>query len=266
MPRVREVVEWLDERFPPFLAEEWDNTGLLLGDASRDISRVMTCLTLTEAVATEAVDGGVGLVVTHHPVLFRGAKSLTAATPQGRTVMRLLENRVAVHSPHTRFDSATEGINARIAKTLSLRDVNPIRASAEDAAVGGGRVGDLAEPLTVDDFAAAVAAALDVDGLHTVVAGRETVSRVAIACGAAGDFLADAADAGADAFIVGECRFHAAVEAEERGVALFVPGHFASERHAVVSLAGEIADAFPGVSADASQVDRDPLVWVSFAG
>ena len=89
----------------------------------------------------------------------------------------------------------------------------------------------------------------------------QTVRRVGVACGAAGEYLSDAAAAGCDGFVVGEARFHTALEARERGVALFVPGHYGTERPAVERLADDIANAFPDLRCFASRVETDPLVW-----
>ena len=262
MTTVQTICGWLDERFPADLAESWDNTGLLLGDPGAAVSTVMTCLTLTEDVAEEAAEGDVGLVVSQHPVLFRGAKSLTGETAEGRLIMRLIGAGVAVYSPHTRFDSAGEGINAMLAHRVGITDPRPLRPSDGERGDGGGRFGDLAEATPVEEFAAAVATATGVSGLHVVASGRSKVTRVAVACGAAGEYLSDAAASGCDGFVVGEARFHTALEARERGVAMFVPGHYGTERGAVESLAKTIGEQFDGVRSFASTVETDPLTWL----
>ena len=261
MPTVRELTDWLDERFPASLAESWDNTGLLLGDPAAEAGPVLTCLTLTEDVAGEAAGTGAGLVVSHHPSLFKGAKALTAETAEGRTLATLVKAGVAVYSPHTRFDSAAEGINAALAEAVGVADAKPLRPD-ETGGAGGGRFGDLGGPVPVEAFAARVAEACGAAGLHVVDAAREAVTRAAVACGAAGEFLADAAEKGCDALVLGEARFHTALEARERGVALFVPGHYGTERPAVERLAGEIAEAFDGLDCSASRAERDPLRWL----
>ena len=84
MPTVADITAALDAFAPPALAADWDNVGLLLGDSAARVERILTCLTVTPEVAAEAVEGGYELIVTHHPILFRGAKRLTTATPEGR--------------------------------------------------------------------------------------------------------------------------------------------------------------------------------------
>lgn len=95
--------------------------------------------------------------------------------------------------------------------------------------------------------------------LQVVGDAATPVKRVAVACGAAGEFLADAAKAGADVFVTGEMRFHDLLTARSRGVAVVLPGHYATERPAVEMLADKLGREFPAVTAWASRRERDPL-------
>src|SRR5437899_1869476 len=98
MVTVADVVTVLQEMAPLSLAAEWDNVGLLLGDAAATAERVMTCLTVTPASVAEAVATNAQMIVSHHPILFRATKSLTTATPEGRTLLDLVRAGIAVYS------------------------------------------------------------------------------------------------------------------------------------------------------------------------
>lgn len=364
---VAEVMAWLDAFAPPALAEDWDNVGLLWGDPAAPVGSILTCLTLTDAVAAEAIEQGAALIVSHHPVLFRAVKRVTAAAADAnRMLWRLARAGVAVASPHTALDNCDGGINDWLAERLGLTSVGPLRPGRaetvackvvvftpesarpgvleaafaagagrigayrecsfgapgtgtffgeaganpavgqagrreeapewrlevvcprreasgvvqairgahpyEEAAIdvyplepppggsgpGIGRVGSLprAEPLGA--LAARVAALLDAPGLSYAGDPSRAVRRVAIACGAGDDFLADAARR-ADVLLTGEARYHRAIEAEARGVGLILAGHHATERPGVEMLAARLAGAFPGLSVRPSRVERDPL-------
>jgi dinuclear metal center YbgI/SA1388 family protein len=134
MSTVSEVVGWLDRFAPPALAESWDNVGLLWGDPSGPVSRVMTCLTVTPATAAEAIDDGAELIVSHHPVLFRAVKRVRADLPETGMLWSLARAGVSIASPHTAFDNTAGGINDGLARRLGLVDPVPLRPAATGGA------------------------------------------------------------------------------------------------------------------------------------
>jgi dinuclear metal center YbgI/SA1388 family protein len=130
---VRDVARWLDGFAPSSLAEAWDNVGLLWGDPGAEVSRVMTCLTVTNKTALEAVHERAELIVSHHPVLFRAAKRVTADRPESGMLWTLARAGVSVLSPHTAFDNTDGGINDGLARRLGLVEVGPLRPTAGEA-------------------------------------------------------------------------------------------------------------------------------------
>jgi dinuclear metal center YbgI/SA1388 family protein len=258
---VADVIAFLRELAPAELAESWDNVGLLVGDESWPAKKVLTCLTLTEDVADEAASNGVGLVVSHHPLLFKPVKRITAETSEGRTLLTLLKAGIAVYSPHTAFDSAAEGINRRLATRLGLTDIRPMRPFTDESLAGGGRFGQLAKAVPLSDFLDQVRTSLNLEALGYVGQPDTEVRTVAVACGSAAEFLEDAARHACDVLVTGEARFHACLEARSRGVAMLLLGHYASERPAVEELAALLAQHFQGLEAAPSAVERDPLRW-----
>lgn len=171
MKTVADVTDWLEAFAPSRLAESWDNVGLLWGDPAAAVERVMTCLTVTPTTAGEAVEEGVGLIVSHHPILFRAAKRIRADLPETGFLWKLARAGVAVASPHTAFDNTRDGINDLLCQTLGMVDVEPLRPAAAAATpcaqafkvvvftpetdreavltaafgAGGGRIGDYTE-------------------------------------------------------------------------------------------------------------------------
>lgn len=263
-----QILEFLAELAPLELAESWDNVGLLLGADAGPASTVLTCLTLTPDVAAEAVSRNVDLIVSHHPILFRPIQRLTTQTSEGAMLLELARAGVSVYSPHTAYDSAARGINAQLADVFSLTDVTPIRPLDPSLAaqhpqltgLGSGRIGDLAEPTSLGQFAARVAELLPTAaGVQTVGTESTEVSRVAIACGSAAEFLRDARRLGADVLLTGEARFHACLEARDLGIHLVIAGHYATERPAVERLAERLGEKFPDLDVFPSGAESDPL-------
>jgi dinuclear metal center YbgI/SA1388 family protein len=260
MLSIRTVAAYLEQLAPPELAEDWDNVGLLVGDANREVSRVMTCLTITPDTAAEAIERKTELIVAHHPLPFRPLRRLTTETTTGRLLLELVAGGVAVYSPHTAFDSAREGINARLAAGLGLRGIGPL--VPREQGPGAGRWGWLAEPLSLGQLAGRVKEFLSIERLQMVGQPRQEVRTVAVACGAAGDLLDAARQVGCDCMLIGETRLHTCLEAEAAGIALLLVGHFASERFAVEALAAVLAAEFPGLDVWASRTECDPIRWV----
>ncbi len=258
---VADLVAVLDRIAPPDLHESWDNTGLLLGDPAAPVTSVTTCLTLTPDVAAEAIRRGDGLIVTHHPILFRPVQRITADDSQGAMVLALARAGVAVFSPHARWDNADGGINDRLAARFGLSEVRPLRVNNDltgDAPRGSGRIGVLDDPLPFAAFAERVKEALNLSGLDAAPTDRP-IRTVGVACGAAGEYLTDAIAAGCDLFVTGEARFHTALEARTAGVGLALIGHYASERFSMEELAVELEERLPSIPVRPSHVERDPL-------
>jgi dinuclear metal center YbgI/SA1388 family protein len=130
MTTVADVVAWLEQFAPAHLAESWDNVGLLWGDPAALVPRVMTCLTVTPTSAAEAIDEHAGLIVSHHPVLFREVKKIRADLPETGFLWNLARAGVAIASPHTAFDNTRQGINDILARRLGLVDVAALRPAA----------------------------------------------------------------------------------------------------------------------------------------
>jgi dinuclear metal center YbgI/SA1388 family protein len=363
MPTVADLSAYLERFAPCATAADWDNVGLLLGDPAAAVTRVMTCLTVTEDVVEEAVRDQVNLIVSHHPVLFRGAKKLTTSTADGKLILPLLQANVAVYSPHTAFDNCPGGINDILCRRLGVlnptalrpreagrqyklvvfvpdRDLGKVsdavfaagagvigqynecsyrlagtgtffgtsstnptvgqKGRREEVAEwrlevvvperilaatvsamrkahsyeepdydiyplkignsgGEGRVGELADPKTLGALANCVKSELSANSVQIVGDANRRMKRIAIACGAAGDFLSDSILANADVFVTGELRFHDALAARAAGIGVILPGHYATERPAVEELSALLSADWPGITIWPSRMERDPL-------
>lgn len=259
---VSELCAFLENHSPPHLAAGWDNVGLLVGDRLAEVQRVMTCLTVTPAVAAEAIRERVDVIVTHHPLPFRPLARLTTDEPAGRLLLDLIRAGVAIYSAHTAFDSAAEGINEQLARGMGLAEIVPLEPSAGDPRIGVGRQGRLVPPLPLGQVAARLKTFLKIGGLHVVGDLQRPIERVAIACGSAGDLLEASIRGGCELFVTGEARLHTAYEASARDATMILVGHYASERFGVESLATAIARQFPALRVWPSREERDPLTWL----
>lgn len=223
----------------------------------------MTCLTVTPESAAEAIAQEVDLVVSHHPIPFRPLKRLTTDTTPARMLWDLIRAGVSIYSPHTGFDSASEGINQTLSQRLDLKDVRPLVPIDDDPqALGAGRIGKLASPNLLSNFVTAVKKSFSVEGIHVVGRLDAPVEMVAVACGSGGSFLEQARRAHCDTFVTGEATFHTCLEAKANHISLVLLGHYKSERFAVETLADRLGNRFSQLEVWASVKESDPLNWV----
>jgi dinuclear metal center YbgI/SA1388 family protein len=124
--QLADVIRILDEAYPPRLAEGWDSVGLVCGDPSAEVVRVVTCVDVTADVVDAALAQGAQLIVAHHPLLLRGVDTVAADTPKGALIHRLITGGCALFTAHTNADRARGGVNDALAAALGLTVTGPV--------------------------------------------------------------------------------------------------------------------------------------------
>lgn len=222
---VNELYRALEARIPRELSCEWDNDGLMCcPDGGKEVRRVLVALDITAAAAEQAIAGGYDLIVSHHPLIFTPLSSLVVGEAVADRVIRLLLSGVSAMSFHTRLDAVTGGVNDVLAERLGLLDVIPFGQNGETI----GRIGTLAAPTSLPDFARLVKSVTGAEYVQISDAGIE-VRRVALLGGGGAGDVEAARAAGADTYLTGELKHHQLTEAPERGMNLVMGGHFYTE-------------------------------------
>ena len=257
--KLQTIVQALEKIAPPALAEEWDNTGLLLNPLEpHDPDRVLLTIDLSEAVAAEAVEAGVGLVVAYHPVLFRPVQRLDADRAHDRAVMRLLRADIALYSPHTALDAVRGGVNDWLAEGVGEGTVSVLQPLENADGAGQGRMVELAEPVELDALARRIGGYL---GLPSVRIARSAnlgpVRTVALCAGAGADVFQGVE---ADCFLTGEMGHHHILAAVQSGTHVILCEHTNTERGYLPILGKKLREALgPEIEIRLSARDRDPL-------
>lgn len=252
---VAELVALLDGVAPLDLAEGWDNVGLLVGRAGRQVELALAALELRAEVMQQAIDGGAHAIVVHHPPLFPAVSRITDESTLGTLLLDAARADIALIALHTNLDSAAGGLNDIAADLLGIGSPEPL-VPADDPAVGMGRVGDV-DPTRLGAFAGRVA---DVIPGPVTVAGPTDapVVRVAVCTGSGGSLIDAARAAGADVYVTGDLKHHDHDRAE--GMALIDTSHAQLEqltmRRWFEGIAPRLAEA--GVEARFSDIDTDP--------
>jgi len=256
---VSEVLEIADRLFPFSLAEPWDNIGLQIGDPLMPVCSVAFGLDATPYTVDFAVSRKCNLLVTHHPVTIDAVKTVTTSNMTGRTMLKAAASGLAIVSLHTNFDAAPGGLNDFLADALQLqRPVEPI-------SVPCARMGRLAAPLTLEEFASSAIRYLDLPGVRVVGDKDRLVREVFCVAGSGMSYLNEAIRYKADVMITGDVRYHAARECDEIGLAVVDAGHYGLEKAAPAILAGRFSCEFTRLGLDMDchlcNVEKDPF-WV----
>ena len=260
--KIKEVLSAL-ERFAPLpLQESWDNAGLQVGLTEAEVSGALLCLDVNEQIVDEALAKGCNLIVSHHPLLFRGLKQVGGADYVQRTVIKAIKNDVCVVSMHTNMDNALGGVNWKIGDRLGLKDMQFFAGKTVDGVeAGSGVIGVLPEPMEAAAFVQLVKRQFGVECAMCNELLQRPVSKVAV-CGGAGDFLlSDAFAAGADAFITGEMHYHVFFDYEQK-LQICVIGHYQSEQYTTEVFRDIINKECPGVRTEITETNTNPIKYL----
>ena len=243
---IADLYKILENNAPRALSAEWDNDGLACcADPDKKVSRVLIALDATEQVVNKAVDEKFDVLLTHHPLLFRGLKELTPAQTVPRKLLKLALGGVSALSFHTRLDAAKDGVNDILAGLLGLTDVRPFAPEGETPC---GRIGKLPAPVDIAAFSHTVCHLLDAPAVNVI--GKGKVQTVAVLGGEGGDFADAARAAGAELFLAGRIGYHRMLDAAEDGLAVMEAGHFYTERPVLSYLADLVKAADPTVTVE----------------
>lgn len=215
----------LDQRIPSSLSCPWDNDGIMCADScGTDVKKVLISLDVTDEVIEKAVSEGYDLILSHHPLIFKGLTSITDQNTVSARVLKLIKNSIAVFSFHTRLDALTGGVNDTLSQLIGLRDTTAFGNNGEEI----GRIGYLEAPISAEELAKKVKDVLNVPSVSLSDASRPA-HRVAVLGGSGSDDVSAAIAAGADTYISGEISYHHMVDAPENRINLITAGHFYTE-------------------------------------
>lgn len=241
MTKIKDIYSALCEMAPLSLQMDFDNAGFQIGRKEGDVSRVLLALDVTDTVAAEASELGAELIVSHHPLLFHPARSITDEDPAMERILRLAEKRIAVISMHTNLDIAEGGVNDVLIRLLGAEPQDTLNAS------GCGRIGELDTLCTMPDFLICCKERLQVTGLRYYDAGKP-VHRLAVMGGGGGDSLEDAWRKGCDTYVTADVKYHQFLRAQELGINLIDGDHFCTETPVIPVLRDQLAARFPEIS------------------
>jgi dinuclear metal center YbgI/SA1388 family protein len=278
---IGDVIAAVEGWYDPRWAESWDAVGLVCGDPSAPVSRIV--LAIDAVPATVAAAEGAQLLLTHHPLLLTPVHGVPVTDPKGALVHRMIRAGMAHYVAHTNAEVGPHGVSDALAAALGVDGVEPLEVVSAPGAIGVGRVGELAETTTLTRFAELVAGALPstVGGVRVSGDPARPIRRVAVLGGSGSSLIGAARAAGADVFVTADLKHHNAVEAvtqrrpasstvvrlpagspqveQESTMALIDVAHWASELPWLHALARRLRAEFAAtVEVTVSDISTDP--------
>ena len=229
---IRELIDKLCEKYPLDLQEDWDNSGLQIGNLDNELKNVLISLDLEEEGVDMAIENDCNLIITHHPYLFNGTKSIDFTDSFYNRLEKVIKNDISVFAMHTNLDIAADGLNDNLCQILDIQKAQVLEL---DKDLGLGRYGEI-EKTKAKDFARKVKEILKANELVCYGDMEKEISKVAVCGGAGSSLFDDAIIQGCDLMITGDVSYHMGMDYANRGLVIIDPGHFASENHIIYKL------------------------------
>ncbi len=241
--KVKEILGVIDTAYPFAAAEDWDHSGLLVGDPEAEVTKVFVAVDATDEIIEEARERGAQLLFTHHPLLFHPLSAVVADDFIGRRVLSLAKNDMSYIAAHTNYDVIRMGRLA--AERLSVAVEGPLEASFGPE--GLGFVGTLSAPVSLADFAKQLREAFGLPSVEVYGDPEKTVERVAMLPGSGRHEYTLGLAQNADVYVTGDMDHHSGIDAAAQGMAVIDAGHYGVEQIFVADAAAYLRKHCPGV-------------------
>lgn len=230
MATVKDIYDFIDSIAPFDTAEEWDNSGFLVGDEAKIVNKIIFALDVTDDIINQAVAGNADLIITHHPIIFKPVSNVLSDS----LVYKLIKNDLSIICAHTNYDKAVDGVNDILCKTVGLTDVSKIDGTCLNTGYT-----DFAN---INDFADMIKSQLK--GLVRFNSYKGEIKKVAVCSGAGSDYLETAKKLGCDILLTGDGSHHSFLDSDDMGIGLVCAGHFETENIAINPLLEKIKNNF----------------------
>lgn len=258
--KFEEIIQAIQKIAPEYMQESWDNSGVQIAAGNHEIHKVLTSLEMTDEIVEEAIREDADMIITHHPLIFGGIKSVDSRDMTGSMIVKLIQAGISVYSSHTPFDKTEGGNNDYLAELIGLRDISGFTDGDEVDMIG--RIGILPQPVTLAAMADMLAEELNVESEQIRVVGdmNQMIQTVGLCTGAGADLLDLAIENGCQLFITGDLKYHDAQKAKALGIAVIDAGHYGTEKTFADNFADKLRGIVNGrIEIIASKVDIDPF-------
>jgi len=264
--KVRALIDYLHTIAPNEFQEDYDNSGLLVGNYDDDIKGVLVSLDVTEAVIEEAKNIGANVIVSHHPIIFSGLRRIVGKNYVERIVQKAIKNDINLFAIHTNLDNVyVNGVNTHIANLLGLKDVEILQPKGDtihsEQKIGAGVIGNLNQAVDEIVFLKSLKEKMNTQAIKYTDLLNKPIQKVAV-CGGSGRFLLEEAKRQkADIFISSDFKYHEFFDADNQIVIADV-GHFESEQFTIQMLYEILKQKFNNFALHYTKINTNPVNYL----
>lgn len=245
--KLEKIINWVEAIAPLHLQEGYDNSGLIIGHENQEVSKVVVCLDVDDAVLSYARDNDAELVISHHPCVFKPLKAFHPRSPEGAILYQSITSGIAVYSAHTNFDSARGGMGDIICREMGLDEVGVLRPnSIANSEYGIGRWGSYKTPMPFKGFLKILKNKLGIEFMREVGEHPDYILTLAVLNGSYDDSLInELINLKPDVLLTGDLKYHDAQELRHQRIYTIDAGHYQTEVIFVRAFASMLKEAFP---------------------
>ena len=256
-----DIIKAVCDFAPLSLQESWDNSGLQVGSIDSPCTGVLLCVDCTPTIVAEAIERGCNLVIAHHPLLFRGLKRISPGdNVVQQTVIDAIKGDVTVFSSHTALDSTPGGISWEMARRLGAT-VTGVLSPGADPNSGLGVVAEFPQEISAAEFVAKIKDAFGSTVVRASQVPTAGIRRIGLCGGSGGEFIPMAIEAGCQAYLCSDTRYHDFVDYGKR-IFLTDIGHFESEECAKQLFYKVISEFFPNFAVYKSDKEENSIKYL----
>ncbi len=255
-----DIIQTIELTAPISWQEAWDNSGLQIGLKEAQVTSVLLCTDITEKVIEEALQKKCEMILSHHPLLFTGLKTIQDNTHEERITRLAIKNDLVLYSSHTSMDAAPNGVSKKMADKLGLSNCQ-ILVPTKSEYIGLGIIGELETPTHINDLLQVVKKVFGSKMVRYTLPTKETVQRIALCGGAGSEFIKTAIERDADVFISADFKYHDFQRADNRITVIDI-GHFESEQFTKEIFRDILKNKYPELKILMAQTDNSGIYYL----
>lgn len=242
-----EIMRILEELSPASYAAEWDNVGLLVGRAEKEVRTVYIAVDATDDVISKAIECEADMIITHHPMLFSAIKKVRSDDFIGRRVLKLAKYDISYYAMHTNFDVMGMADAAADEIGLNKREVLDVTYEDDLGKEGFGRIGKLPRIMTLRELCQLVKERFELESVKVFGDLETEIETCAISPGSGKSEIGAAIKGQADVIITGDIDHHTGIDAVMQGLCIIDAGHHGVEKLFVPYIEEYLRSEFPGL-------------------